>query len=76
MAMKITMALTTTPSTLALTATTTTTATTVTTATVMVDSRQPNTSVVATKADMTQAGVTTQDRRFRLGITSSADGPC
>ena len=47
---------------------------------VMVDSRHPNTSVITTKADQlitvtTQAGVTTQDRKLRLGITSSPDGP-
>ena len=47
---------------------------------IMVDSRHPNTSVSTTKADQlitvtTQAGVTTQDRRLRLGITSSPDGP-
>ena len=48
---------------------------------VMVDSRQPNTSVITTKPDQlitvtTQAGVMTQEgRRLRLGITSSPDGP-
>ena len=46
----------------------------------MVDSRHPNISVITTKADQlitvtTQAGVTTQDRRSRLGIISSPDGP-
>lgn len=48
---------------------------------VMVDSRQPNTSVIATKLDQliivtTQAGVTTQGyRRLMLGIASSPNGP-
>ena len=47
---------------------------------VMVDSLHPNASVIPTKADQliavtTQAGVTTQDKRPRLGITSSTDGP-
>lgn len=42
---------------------------------VMVDSRHPNTSVTTTKVDQlitvtTQAGVTTQNRRLGLGITS------
>ena len=47
---------------------------------VMVGSRHPNTSVIPTTADKliavtTQAGVTTQDKGPRLGITSSTDGP-
>ncbi len=46
----------------------------------MVNSRHPNTSVIPTKADhritvTIQAGVATHDRRLRLGITSSMDGP-
>lgn len=51
-----------------------------TTVDVMVDSRHANTSVFPTTADQqitftTQAGVTTQAPRPRLGITSSANGP-
>lgn len=47
---------------------------------VIVDSRHPNTSVTTIKVDQpntitTQAGVTTQDRRLVVGITSSPDGP-
>lgn len=46
----------------------------------MVDSRHPNISVITIKADQlititTQAGVTIQDKRFRLVITSLQDGP-
>ncbi len=46
----------------------------------MVDSRHPNTSVTTTKVDQlitvtTQAGVTTQNRRLGLGITSLPNGP-
>lgn len=46
----------------------------------MADSRHPNTSVTTTKVDQlitvtTQAGITTQDRRLGLGITSSPNGP-
>ena len=46
----------------------------------MVDSRHPNTFIIPTKADQliavtTQADVTTQGKRPRLGITSSTEGP-
>ena len=47
---------------------------------VMVDSRHLNTSLIPTRADQliavtTQAGVTAQDKRPRLGITSSTNCP-
>lgn len=46
----------------------------------MANSRHLNNSVTTTKVDQpiivtTQAGVTTQDRKLGLGITSSTNGP-